>query len=64
MAWRDACADDGRDGAKQLRDQEKVSLDFSPTTIAEQNAAGGYNKTDRPVGGNVPVQKNSTGSAD
>ena len=64
--WRDTCSDDGRigDGSKQLRTEYLQRPDFTANTIAEQNEMGGYNRTDRPVGGPGPQQRYTHGSAE
>lgn len=65
MATRDDCTDSGRLGqATNVQRAEGYTgpMDFSPTTVAEQNDAGGWNKTDVPVGGPANRQKHSTGS--
>ena len=67
MAFRDDCTDSGRLGqATNVQRAEGYTgpMDFGITTVAEQNAAGGWNKTDVPVGGPPNRQKYSTGSAE
>lgn len=63
MAWRDSNSDSGRlGGASSSRYGQNVARDFGPTSIAEQNAAGGYNKTDLPEGGPPPRSPYTVGS--
>lgn len=63
MAYRDSNSDSGRlGGPSSSRYGENVARDFGPTSIAEQNAAGGYNKTDVPEGGTPPRSKYTFGS--
>jgi hypothetical protein len=57
MVWRDEASDTGRLGSSDSPVRGTalcVEQDFSPTSIAEQNADGGWNKTDQPVGGPAP----------
>lgn len=66
MAARDTCSDTGRtgDGSKLLRNEYLVARDFGPTTLAEQDALGGYNKVDLPEGGTPPRQSKAWGSVE
>lgn len=62
MAIRDRASDTGRMGSPgQNRGDFLVPMDMSASTIEEQNALGGYNKSDLPVGGVRPMQKHSVG---
>ncbi len=67
MVWRDEATDSGRLGSSNspVRNRDLcVDPDFGPTTIEEQNLAGGWNKTDEAVGGKLWRQKKSWGSAE
>jgi len=67
MSTRDRNTDAARLGgsASSTRaNSETYSMDFGPTTIAEENANGGYRKTDKPVGGPGPVDRYTYGSAE
>lgn len=67
MATRDSSSDSGRLGgpASSTRaNSETYLLDFGVTTIAEENANGGYRKTDKPVGGPAPRDEYTYGSAE
>lgn len=67
MAWRDAASDTARlgHGDSPVRRRDLcVEQDFTPNTIAEQNAQGGYNRTDMPSGGQGPQQKTTVGSVE
>lgn len=67
MSYRDSAADSARlgQGDSPVRRREQcVEQDFTPDTIAEQNAQGGYNRTDMPSPGPGPQQKRTVGSAE
>ena len=65
-ALRDEATDSGRlgQGRPLTGDKLNVQQDFGPTSIAEQNMLGGYNKTDVPAGGMPPRARMTTGSAE
>lgn len=64
MADRDTCSDTGRmgDGSNVQRAERLGHVNSGASTVAEQNALGGYNKTDLPEGGQRPMQTHTTGS--
>jgi hypothetical protein len=65
MAIRDRASDLGRLGSPgQDRADFGAPMDFGASTLAEQNAAGGWNKADLPVGGVPASQEHTVGSAE
>lgn len=67
MSTRDRNTDSGRlgEGASSLRaNSETWPQDFGPSTIADENANGGFRKTDKPVGGPGPRDEYTYGSAE
>lgn len=65
MVARDECSDTARTGGGTTgRGGYLMPQDFRPTTIAEQNMMGGFNRTDLPVGGEPNRQRVSSGSAE
>jgi len=68
MVWRDEAADSGRLGSSDSpvrKDALTVTNTFNvPNTIASQNAAGGWNEIDKPVGGPYPMQQHTWSSAE
>lgn len=68
MVWRDSASDSGRLGSSDspVRNREQcVENTFSiPDTIAAQNAAGGWNETDKAEGGPLWRQQHTWGSAE
>jgi hypothetical protein len=67
MSTRDRNSDSGRLGgpSSSVRaNSETYDLDFGISTIADENANGGWRKTDKPVGGPAPRDKYTYGSAE
>ncbi len=66
MVWRDEAADSGRLGSSDSPVRGKaltVMNTFNvPDTLAAQNANGGWNETDKAVGGPLWQQKQTHGS--
>jgi len=66
MACRDRNTDSGRlgDAVTSRADSELWPQDLGISTIADENALGGFRKTDLPVGGPAPRDKFTYGSAE
>ena len=67
MTYRDSASDSARlgQGDSPVRGRALcVEQDFTPDTIADQNAQGGYNRKDMPSPGPGVPQKHTVGSAE
>ena len=69
MGWRDEATDSGRLGSSDSpvrRDNLTVDVTtfLTPDTIQSQNDQGGWNRLDRPVGGEPVRQDHTWGSAE